>query len=67
VIPDARRALATREEIEAELGRLDARERGLRAQQRDLIHRVEHIVLERERLERHLKALGVRRPEARSA
>jgi hypothetical protein len=63
VILDARRELATREELLAELDRLDARERGLREQRRDVDHRLEQIAQEKARLQRHLGRVV----EARSA
>ena len=48
----------TREEILAELERLDAQECGLRAQRQDTIYWPEQIIREKQRLERYLDSLG---------
>ena len=50
----------TREEILAELERLDAQECGLRAQRQDTIYWLEQVILirEKQRLERYLDSLG---------
>ena len=36
----------------------DARERGLQAQRRDVTYRLEQLAREKQRLQRHLEALG---------
>jgi len=50
----------TREELLAELERLDAQECGLRAQRQDTIYWLEQVILirEKQRLERYLDSLG---------
>ena len=48
----------TREELLAELERLDAKERGLRAQRQDTIYWLEQVIREKQRLERYLDSLG---------
>ena len=50
----------TREELLAELERLDAQECGLRAQRQDTINWLEQVILirEKQRLERYLDSLG---------
>ena len=47
-----------REELLAELERLDAQECGLRAQRQDTIYWPEQIIREKQRLERYLDSLG---------
>lgn len=48
----------TREELLAELERLDAKECGLRAQRQDTIYWLEQVIREKQRLERYLDSLG---------
>jgi hypothetical protein len=48
----------TREELLAELERLDAQECGLRAQRQDTIYWLEQVIREKQRLERYLDSLG---------
>ena len=48
----------TREELLAELERLDAQECVLRAQRQDTIYWPEQIIREKQRLERYLDSLG---------
>jgi hypothetical protein len=50
----------TREELLAELERLNAHECGLRAQRQDTIYWLEQVILirEKQRLERYLDSLG---------
>jgi hypothetical protein len=48
----------TREELLAELERLDAQERGMRAQRQDTIYWLEQVIREKQRLERCLESLG---------
>jgi hypothetical protein len=40
------------------LAQLDVRERGLQAQRRDVTYRLEQLAREKQRLQRHLEALG---------
>ena len=55
--PDAWRE-QTREELLAELKRLDAQDCGLRAQRQDTIYWPEQIIREKQRLERYLDSPG---------
>jgi hypothetical protein len=48
----------TREELLAELERLDAQECGLRAQWQNTIYWLEQVIREKQRLERYLDSLG---------
>ena len=48
----------TREELLAELERLDAQECGLRAQRQDTVYWLEQVIREKQRLERYLDSLG---------
>jgi len=48
----------TREELLAELERLDAQDCGLRAQRQDTIYWLEQVIREKQRLERYLDSLG---------
>ena len=48
----------TREELLAELERLDAQECGLRAQRQDTIYWLEQVIREKQRLDRYLESLG---------
>jgi hypothetical protein len=48
----------TRQELLAELERLDAQECGLRAQRQDTIYWLEQVIREKQRLERYLDSLG---------
>jgi hypothetical protein len=48
----------TREELLAELERLDAQECGLRAQRQDTIYWLEQVIREKQRPERYLDSLG---------
>ncbi len=48
----------TREELLAELERLNAQECGLRAQRQDTIYWLEQVIREKQRLERYLDSLG---------
>ena len=48
----------TREELLAELERLDAQECGLRAQRQDTIYWLEPVIREKQRLDRYLESLG---------
>ena len=48
----------TREELLAELERLDAKGRGLRAQRQDTIYWLEQVIREKQRLERYLESHG---------
>jgi hypothetical protein len=48
----------TREELLAELERLDAQECGLHAQRQDTIYWLEQVIREKQRLERYLDSLG---------
>ena len=47
----------TREELLAELERLDAQECGLRAQRQDTIYWLEQVIREKQMLERYLDSL----------
>ena len=47
----------TREELLAELERLDAQEGGLRAQRQDTIYWLEQVIREKQMLERYLDSL----------
>lgn len=47
-----------REELLAELERLDAQECGLRAQRQDTIYWLEQVIREKQRLDRYLESLG---------
>jgi len=48
----------TREELLAELERLDAQDCGLHAQRQDTIYWLEQVIREKQRLERYLDSLG---------
>ncbi len=56
MLPDNLQHL-TREELAAQIARLDVRVRGVSAQRADLTHRLALLVCERERLERHLTSM----------
>ncbi len=47
----------TREELLAELERLDAQECGLRAQRQDTIYWLEQVIREKQSLDRYLESL----------
>jgi len=65
MIPDARKlSEISREELLAELARLDARERALRIARANITYDFEYVLKEKLRLQRHLESLGAPVEEA---